>query len=463
MAFLEKRNNTVLVRAWVDGKKETVKTFRATQESEAEEFARLLNERKRTLANEGAGARTLRDFFYAEDRDGYRAQVEIAPGTWVDYEKHMRNHVLPILGDKRVDDITKADVQAMMRALEKKRAEPPTRIRCHRVLSAVMAVLVDNNTIALNPCHKVKVPKYTRRWKPILEQEEVQRLIQCFPNMACKLMTYVLAETGMRSGEVRELRRKDFTFGANSYIQLSRAVSDVGDDNNPDGTGRFHVRDTTKGGESSARLMSIPQELADALLAYFNENRFRPTDLVFPARLVSPGYGKQRIKAATTELTPEFIETLGVTEPNEKGRVYKHGTTTAYTTGKCKCQWCRQAMAEYQAARRAKRAKGEGKQIGAPRTNITGHLPADVWQRIWESALLDANLDPTIGVHSIRHSVAVWMLENGDAMPVVAAQLGHNDIRTTAQYTRLAAMRARQGQSIVGGSINVNGPALRVI
>ena len=71
MAFLEKRNNTVLVRAWVDGKKETVKTFRATQESEAEEFVRLLNERKRTLANEGAGARTLRDFFYAEEWDEY--------------------------------------------------------------------------------------------------------------------------------------------------------------------------------------------------------------------------------------------------------------------------------------------------------------------------------------------------------------------------------------------------------
>lgn len=462
MAFLETRKSTILVRAWRDGRKETVRSFRITQLAEAEQFARMLNERKATLDSQGVGARSLRDFFYAEDRDGYRTQVEIAPNTWVDYESHMRLHILPILGEMRVDSIGKGDVQDMMRELEKNRTPVPTRIRCHRVLSAVMAVLVENNTVPLNPCHRVKVPKYTRAWKPILEQEQVHTLIRCFPNLPAKLMVYVLAETGCRSGEVRELRRKDFTFGTVSYIQFARAVSDVGDSNNPDGTGRFYVGDTTKGGEKAARLCSIPQDLSDLMLTYFNENRLKPNDLVFPAKLVAPHYGRPMTRPVGIALTPEVVDTLGVTEPNDKGKVYRHGTTTAYVNGGCRCPWCRQAMREYQAQRRAKLAEGKGRAVGAPRTNMTGHLPDDVWTTIWKAALMDARLDSTIGVHSLRHSVAVWMLEDGAPMPVVAAQLGHTDIRTTAQYTRLTAMRSRAGRSIAGG-IDLREPALRVV
>jgi hypothetical protein len=47
-------------------------------------------------------------------------------------------------------------------------------------------------------------------------------------------------------------------------------------------------------------------------------------------------------------------ETLGWTEPNEARRRYRHGTTTAYGLGRCRCEHCRHAVALYRAERRRK-------------------------------------------------------------------------------------------------------------
>lgn len=451
MAWVEMRSRSILVRARVNGKPKTVETFPITQEEEARQYARALS-----MKPEDAEL-TLRRFFYDESSRGYRAQVEIAPTTWAGYEVTMRCHVLPILGEMPVATIRKVDVQEMMRTLERDKKKAPTRIRCHAVLSAVMAVLEDNNTIAANPCRGVRVPKYTRPAKNILEQDEAWRLIQCMPNDAARLLTYVVSETGMRSGEVRELRVKDIKFGQQTEITISRAVSEVNDDINPDGTGGFHVRSATKGGESEARVCPIPQECADELLGYVRAKGLLGNDLVFPARLVAPA--TRTAEPVPTELTPEVLAGLGHTEPDARGRTYPHGTMTAYVSARCRCSWCRTASREYQAARRAK--LGVTRRTANKRTNLTGHLSAATWERIWESALLDARLDPTLRMHSIRHSVAVWMLEAGMPMPVVADQLGHGDIKTTAAYTRLTSRRARRGESLMGGAAGA--PVLRAM
>ena len=42
-----------------------------------------------------------------------------------------------------------------------------------------------------------------------------------------------------------------------------------------------------------------------------------------------------------------------MTEPNENGRRYRHGTLTAYNAARCRCEHCRGAYADYRAGRRA--------------------------------------------------------------------------------------------------------------
>src|SRR5262245_42726406 len=50
--------------------------------------------------------------------------------------------------------------------------------------------------------------------------------------------------------------------------------------------------------------------------------------------------------------------TLGLTEPNAAGNRYPHGTTQGYSSGRCRCQHCRHAYADYRAQRRAEGKDG---------------------------------------------------------------------------------------------------------
>jgi hypothetical protein len=125
-------------------------------------------------------------------------------------------------------------------------------------------------------------------------------------------------------------------------------------------------------------------------------------------------------------------QTLGLTETNEKGRQYQHGTLTAYQAGKCRCRHCKNAVAAYRAARRA-----AGKdQPRTPRTVDTdGHISGD-WFRatVWKKALAAADLGFHVTPHGLRHAHASWLLAGGADLQIVKERLGHASITTTEKY-----------------------------
>ena len=47
------------------------------------------------------------------------------------------------------------------------------------------------------------------------------------------------------------------------------------------------------------------------------------------------------------------------------------------------------------------------------------------------------------GPHSLRHSMATGLLEDGTPLPVIAAALGHNSTKNTSRYLRIDIERLR--------------------
>jgi site-specific recombinase XerD len=68
-------------------------------------------------------------------------------------------------------------------------------------------------------------------------------------------------------------------------------------------------------------------------------------------------------------------------------------------------------------------------------------------QNVFSKAMDKAKINKDVGIHSLRHSYATHLLESGADISYIQQLLGHNDIKTTMTYTRVAQKNLRNVKS----------------
>ena len=59
-------------------------------------------------------------------------------------------------------------------------------------------------------------------------------------------------------------------------------------------------------------------------------------------------------------------------------------------------------------------------------------------QYVFKDAMTRAKINKNVGIHGLRHSFATHLLESGTDISYIQSLLGHNDIKTTMKYVKVA-------------------------
>jgi integrase len=344
---------------------------------------------------------------------------QLEPGVRGEYRRQIRKHLLPFFGPMKMRDIMPEQVREWVTSMKAQGVPARTIQYCKvSILNAIFTTALNDEVATVHPSRGVKTPTVPRKPRRIITAAEFDLLYKGLPDADAQLLVETDIESGLRWGELTELRVRDLE-PVSRILTVSRAVVEVPPDEHPTG-GRFLVKDYPK--DKEYRRFKLSAQITAKLVVHIEARGLGPDDLLFSYE--APGRPAAR-HCATLAQSP------GMTDPDENGRRYRHGTLTAYNAAKCRCEHCRGAYASYRAARRA-----IGKDSPrAPRARETdGHIPADWFRRqVWYPARDAAGL-AGLRVHDLRHAHASWLLAGGADLQVVKERLGHASIVTTERY-----------------------------
>jgi integrase len=335
------------------------------------------------------------------------------------YTYQINKHILPWFGPMRMNEIMASHVREWVTDLQAKDITAASIQKLRFILSAIFTSALNDVTF-LHPCKGVKTPTVPRKPLKIITPEQFDAIYKAFSDAISRLLIETDIETGLRWGELTELRVKDLDL-TTRVLTVSRAVVQVDPKFHPSGE-RFLVKQYPK--DKEYRCLKLTAQLAAKLGKHITVAGLGVDDLIF-------AMPRQDSPVARLRALPDPAA-LGFTEPNDSGRQYRHGTMSGYNAGKCRCRFCKDAAAIYRVQRRS--AGKDSPRL--PRTVDTdGHIARD-WFRlnVWRPALKRAGLTFHVRAHDLRHTHASWLLAGGADLQMVKERLGHGSILTTEKY-----------------------------
>lgn len=189
-----------------DGKEDT-KAF-AVKTQAANHAAKMEADRLRgTYVDPTSGRQKLQE--YAELK-WLPAQLHLRPNSVELYGQHLRKHIVPRLGERRMSTLARSDMKAFVSAISQV-LMPSTVSTVFAVLRALMNAAVDDGVIPANPCSRVRLPRVEPHVVEPLPARAILALAAAI-TPRYRLAVWLGAGLGLREGEALGLtvQRVDF-------------------------------------------------------------------------------------------------------------------------------------------------------------------------------------------------------------------------------------------------------------
>lgn len=135
---------------------------------------------------------------------GERGARDVSPDTLVDYRSQLEHYVIPHIGHIRLAKLTPADVQKMLRSLEKAGYSPRTRQYARAILRPALSWAEGTGGIVMrNAAGLVDGPKKREsKLDDSLNAEEAKAVLEAARGVRLEALAVMVLKFGLRKGEV---------------------------------------------------------------------------------------------------------------------------------------------------------------------------------------------------------------------------------------------------------------------
>ncbi|HKV28302.1 MAG TPA: tyrosine-type recombinase/integrase [Candidatus Acidoferrales bacterium] len=211
----------------------------------------------------------------AQFSERWRAEVltQRKPSTVMAAEGHLSKHILPELGQVRLDDLSVERQQVFVSRLSAKVGRK-TLLNILGTLSSILSTAISWGYICegINR-QKLALPRRTEKVRSrFFTADEIRRIVKAAPE-PLGTICFLAAMSGMREGELFGLKVSDLDF-EHKLIHVRRSV--------------WRGKIQSPKSESSVRALHMPEPLALRLKTYLQTWRPNALGLLFPSRRGTP-------------------------------------------------------------------------------------------------------------------------------------------------------------------------------
>lgn len=365
-----------------DGKRRR-KYFRGKQKKQV---AAKLAEARKMLREDGfvvSGAPTFEA--WADRWMATIAEPKLAPRTADNYRQHLRDHILPVLGSKKLDKITPQDVRDLHATCRAKGLSSTTVRLIGATLSGAMKAALRSDLVSRNVCDAVERPAAAPHEVQLPDAASAARLLRAMSDDDLAARWWVSLLTGARKGEVLglEIDRVDFdNLSLDISWQLQRVPSVHGCDI-PCG---FSHAGSCPDAEPKALPDGKPMRRVRGSLWLKGPKTASSTRVVPIAELLAGP-----LRAVVADARKSDAEHLLIWRPPHGGDL----------------------------------------------------LTPDHDSRLWEKLRIRAGCE-SVRLHDVRHLAATSLLEQGVDVKVIQSILGHSSVAMTQHYQHVDLTESRR-------------------
>lgn len=137
----------------------------------------------------------------------------------------MENHVRPVLGKKKLAQVSVTHLEDLVSGMKDKGYSPSTIRYTHSILCGAFRQAVKERLIAFNPAREVDLPKRTRKKPKVFTPEQARAFLRSCDAHKHGLIFEVALLSGMRPEEYLALQWPDIKFEEEKVVIVWREKS----------------------------------------------------------------------------------------------------------------------------------------------------------------------------------------------------------------------------------------------